>query len=94
MAQIQSSRSVAQGHATAFTQYSQALSDVAKAAEDEMTTVAGNTNARNLIRLSEQAADQVAQSVLDMVANVHSVVNEFEALDQSVATRFPGSGGM
>lgn len=60
--------------------------------KDTRTTVAGNTNAHDTIQTIIDSAEQIAQAVLTASSQLQSVAEEFEALDQSVATSLKGGG--
>ncbi|MBP2621717.1 TIGR04197 family type VII secretion effector [Streptococcus panodentis] len=85
MTKIQSNKSDAQSYAVKIKQGSSNLSGIGQAQQDEQTTVSGNANAHEAMGAVQAARQGISTALSDMVTNIHSVAEEFEAVDQQAA---------
>ena len=58
--------------------------------KDTQTTVAGNTSAQNSIEVSKQTASKMSKVIQSMSNNIHSVAEEFQAMDNTLGTQLEG----
>jgi type VII secretion effector (TIGR04197 family) len=92
---IQSDLAGASQKATALKNATDKLIQSSSVLEDTQTTVAGNTNAQEVIKLAQETATQIAQAVFFASSNLQSVAKDFEAMDENVAnTMFNSLGGL
>jgi type VII secretion effector (TIGR04197 family) len=92
---IQSDLAGASQKATALKNATDKLIQSSSVSEDTQTTVAGNTNAQEVIKLAQETATQIAQAVFFASSNLQSVAKDFEAMDENVAnTMFNSLGGL
>lgn len=84
MGEIKSNKVVASACATDLANAVDALTNGSTATKDSSTTVAGNQDAHDAIDLAKQTAGQVAAAVQSAAANIQSVADEFEAVDQAI----------
>jgi type VII secretion effector (TIGR04197 family) len=92
---IQSDLAGASQKATALKNATDTLIQSSSVSEDTQTTVAGNTNAQEVIKLAQETATQIAQAVFFASSNLQSVAKDFEAMDENVAnTMFNSLGGL
>ncbi len=91
MMEIKSDLSVAQEQATALTAAKdQLLVDVSSVTLDEQTTVQGNPKAKAVIQRSGEMANQINTALATTMEHLHSVANDFEAVDQEGAQAIKG----
>ena len=88
--EIKSDASKAQVHATGLQTGGSSLSGVSQAQEDGSTTVAGNTNAHEVMQAAQTNRESIGGAMTQMVTNIHSVASEFEAVDEEAAGNIGG----
>lgn len=90
MPSIQSEVNEASQKATALKSAAAKLAHSNSITEDTQTTVVGNQNAHQALQAEQKTALQIAQAVNQATENLKSVAQDFEALDQSLATSVLG----
>ncbi|KMN45619.1 TIGR04197 family type VII secretion effector [Bacillus sp. LK2] len=87
MSAIKSDLSGAQQKATALKSATDMMiqSSSISSEADTQTTVAGNKNAQEAIQIAQETAKQVALAIATAANNIHSVAENFEAMDQSAS---------
>ena len=89
--EIKSDLSAAQQHATALTTAKdQLLADASSVTLDEQTTVQGNPKAKAVIQRSGEIANQMKTAITTTMEHLHSVVSDFEAVDQEGSQAIKG----
>ncbi|KMN42953.1 TIGR04197 family type VII secretion effector [Bacillus paramycoides] len=97
MSDIKSDLSGAQQKATALKSATDIMiqSSLISNETDTQTTVAGNANAQEVIQIAQETAKQIALAISTAANNIHSVAENFEAMDQSASqTVFNRIGGL
>ena len=87
---LQSSKEQAASSATSLKTASNNISQEITVTKDTQTTVAGNTNAQNSIEVSKQTASKMSKVIQSMSNNIHSVAEEFQAMDNTLGTQLEG----
>lgn len=82
--EINSNKQVAYQYATDIFLAMDLLKDASAVQEDHQTTVAGNENAKEAIKLAKSTATDIANAVGRASNNLKSVANEFEAADATI----------
>lgn len=93
MGAIKSDITGASQKATALKKATDKLVKSSSVTTDTQTTVTGNTNALEAIKLAQQTSQQIAQAISSASANIQSVAQNFEALDQKTSQNFTKSLG-
>lgn len=88
MTTIRSDKETVQTYASQLVTACQILSDVGNASQDTQTELQGNTKAHDLMEESKSLLAQIVSSVETASQNLHSVANDFEAVDQAAAESF------
>lgn len=83
----------AQSKATALKNATDSILQSASLTNDTQTTVNGNTNAQEAITAAQETAKQIAAAISLASANIQSVAEDFEALDQSISQTMRASIG-
>ncbi|MGX7112454.1 TIGR04197 family type VII secretion effector, partial [Gemella cuniculi] len=84
---LQSDKDQAITSATAFQTIANTISNEINISKDTQTTVSGNTNAQNSIEASKQTAGKISKTIQNMSSNIHSVAEEFQAMDDTLRTQ-------
>ena len=87
MSILQSSKEQAASSATSLKTASNNISQEITVTKDTQTTVAGNTNAQNSIEVSKQTPSKMSKVIQGMSNNIHSVAEEFQAMDNTLGTQ-------
>lgn len=85
MTTIKSQLTVAQHHATNFSEKGSNLTTVGDVSKDEETTVAGNARAHEVLELAKTAREQISEMISTASTNISSAAEGFEAVDQKQA---------
>ena len=87
---LQSSKKQAVSSRTSLKNVINNISQEITVTKDTQTTVAGNTNAQNSIEASKQTASKMSKVIQSMSNNIHSVAEEFQAMDNTLGTQLEG----
>lgn len=93
MSTIKSDLSGASLKATALKNATDSISQSALPTTDTQTTVLGNSSALNAIEAAQTTAQQIASAVSLASANIQSVAENFEAMDNQVGKNFRNNSG-
>lgn len=88
MSTVKSDLNLAQTYATQLKNACQSLTDIAVASQDELTTLQGNTKARQCLTKTQNLVSQITAAVTLTSERLHSVASDFEALDEAGANGF------
>lgn len=78
---------------TALKNATDSILQSASSTNDTQTTVSGNTSAQEAITTVQETAKQIAVAISLASANIQSVAENFEALDQSISQTMRSSIG-
>lgn len=90
MGTVKSNQEVAHTYASQLANACQTLSSSATVSKDTQTNLAGNTRCHEAIDKSATILAQITSAVKTASDNLHSVANDFEAVDQAGAKSFGG----
>ena len=90
MNEVQSNKEQAVSSRTSLKNVINNISQEITVTKDTQTTVAGNANAQNSIEASKQTASKMSKVIRSMSNNIHSVAEEFQAMDNTLGTQLEG----
>ena len=90
MNEVQSNKEQAVSSRTSLKNVINNISQEITVTKDTQTTVAGNTNAQNSIEVSKKTASKMSKVIQSMSNNIHSVAEEFQAMDNTLGTQLEG----
>ena len=88
MSTVKSDLNLAQTYATQLKNACQSLTAIAAASQDDLTTFQGNNKAHQCLTKDQNLASQITAAVTLTSERLHSVANDFEALDEAGANGF------
>lgn len=93
MSTIKSDLGDASLKATALKNATDSISQLPSVETDMQTTVMGNVSAQQAIRSAQNTAQQIADAVSLASANIRSVAEQFEAMDNQVEQNIKKNSG-
>ncbi len=93
MSTIKSDLGDASLKATALKNATDSISQLPSVETDTQTTVMGNVSAQQAIRSAQNTAQQIADAVSLASANIRSVAEQFEAMDNQVEQNIKKNSG-
>ena len=88
MATVKSDLNIAQTYASQLKNACQSLTAINVASQDDLTTLQGNNKAHQCLTKAQNLASQISAAVTLTSERLHSVVSDFEALDEAAANGF------